>query len=103
MKQSKPTLDYSSPAQECQATQAAERQRRKPTEQYNLATFGQRRPLRSALRHAFTYVVIGGLLGVLLPRRLRWIVLLVMFLLFVWPMLRVGHVPTWRQLRRRWR
>ena len=46
----RPTLDYSSPAEELRREQAVKIERREALERYNESTFGERRPIASAIK-----------------------------------------------------
>src|SRR5687768_11304010 len=91
----KPTLDYSSPAQEQLRERSAEERRRAALENYNESTFGERRPIASALvRFALAVVVaavLAWLLPQLMPRRSARLVLALLALAFVvWEARREG-------------
>ena len=96
----RPTLDYSSPANERRRELDAEARRRKGIEDYNEATFGERRPIAAAMTRTLTLmaVVAVGYLALrgYLPRRGAGLVLWLPILAFLlWQGVRGGwHIPS---------
>ena len=102
-----PTLDYSSPAEEERSRLADEEAERSGVERYNLATFGEARPVRSAFFEHVVVVGVGVALVLLLPRpwgRLAAVACVVVYGIRKWRW-DGWRVPTWAHLHRptRWR
>jgi len=99
MKRQGPILDYASPAAERKRDEA----RREAVEQYNQATFGERRPLVSTLARFGLFVVI--VLSLFLPRgAVRFVDLLLIAGFVLWQVRRNGWKPDrWIAFRYPWR
>ena len=105
-RESKPTLDYSSPAEEQQRERTAEIERREAIERYNESTFGERRPIAAAFLRVTIFVAIAAVLVWILPRRTGWPVVSVLAVPFaVWEWRKEGGTSStgWRSLRYPWR
>jgi hypothetical protein len=102
---SRPTLDYSSPAEEHRREQAAETERREAIERYNESTFGEPRPIASAFLRRGVFIAVGVVLVFVLPRRaVRPVTLLLAIALMLWEWGIQGWTPpSWDSLRNRWR
>ena len=101
----KPTLDYSSPAEEQRREQAAENERREGIERYNESTFGERRPIAAAFLRIAVFVAIAAVLALILPRRTGRLVVSVLAVAFAaWEWRKEGWgPPSWDALWYRWR
>jgi hypothetical protein len=101
----RPTLDYSSPAEEHRREHAAEAERREATERYNEATFGEPRPIASAFLRRAVFIAVGVVLVFVLPRRaVRPVALLMAIALALWECGIQGWTPpSWNSLWNRWR
>jgi hypothetical protein len=81
----KPTLDYSSPAEERRRERTAEDERREGIERYNESTFGERRPVAAAFLRFAVCVGIAAVLVLILPRRIGRLVVSIFAVVFaVW-------------------
>ena len=103
--ENRPTLDYSSPAEEQRREQVAEIERREAIERYNDSTFGERRPIASAFLRRAILVVIAVGLACILPRRTgRLVVSILAVALAAWEWRISGWAPpSWDSLWHRWR
>ncbi len=101
----KPTLDYSSPAEEQRRERTAEDERREAIERYNESTFGERRPIASAFLRIAVFVAIAAVLIWFLPRRSGRLVASLLLVVFaVWEWRKEGWAPkSWDALWHRWR
>ena len=100
----RPILDYSSPREEKAQQRSAEDERREKTENYNEATFGERRPFQNAFVRLAMFAAIEVAIVLLLPRgwnRLASWVAVVGFL--VWQGKTEGSRGTRSSLTRPWR
>jgi hypothetical protein len=100
-----PTLDYSSPAEEHRREQAAEIERREAIERYNSGTFGEARPIASALLRRGIFVAAGVVLVLVLPHyaaRLGISLLAIALALLEWR-IQGWTPPSWNSLWYRWR
>jgi hypothetical protein len=97
----KPTLDYSSPAEEQRRERTAEDERREVIERYNESTFGERRPITSPFLRIAIFVAIAAVLVYLLPRRTGRLVASLLFVVFaVWDWRKEGWASnSWVSLR----
>jgi hypothetical protein len=100
-----PILDYSSPADEQRRERAVEDDRRERVEDYNESTFGERRPITSAVLRVGVFVAIAAALEYFLPRTAgRLIVLLLAVAFAAWEWRKKGRAPpSWDELWYRWR
>lgn len=100
----RPTLDYSSPAEEQRREQAAETERREAIERYNESTFGEPRPIASAFLRRAVFIAVAAVLVFVLPRRaLRPAILLLGIGLVLWEWgLQGWNPPSWNSLWNRW-
>jgi Flp pilus assembly protein TadB len=81
----KPTLDYSSHAEEKRREQAAADERRESVENYNESTFGERRPIASVFLRVAIILAIAAVLFWLLPRRTARLIAILLIIAFaVW-------------------
>ena len=102
----KPTLDYSSPAEERRRERSAEDERREAIERYNESTYGERRPIAAAFLRIAVFVIITGVLVWILPRRMdRLVVSLLAIAFAVWEWRKGGWTSShaWMSLRYPWR
>ena len=94
MDRPKPTLDYSSPAEEQAREANALAERREKVEAYNEATFGDRRPIRADILRLVAVAAVGGGIVLLLPRYVgKWVATLVLMAFGLWEMWRSGRPP----------
>ena len=81
----RPTLDYSSPAEEQRREQGAETERREAIERYNESSFGEPRPIASAFLRRGVFIVVAIVLVFVLPRRaVRPVLALLAIALALW-------------------
>ena len=101
----KPTLNYSSPAEEQRRERNAAHERREGIERYNECTFGERRPVASAFLRIAIFVAIAAVLVYFLPRRTARLVALLLLVVFaVWEWRKEGWASNgWTSLRYPWR
>jgi len=101
----RPTLDYSSPAEEHRREQAAAAERREAIENYNESTFGEPRPVASAFLRRAVFIAVGVVLVFVLPRgAVRPVVLLLAIALALWEWgIQGWNPPSWNSLWNRWR
>ena len=101
----KPTLDYSSTAEAHRRKRATENERRAGIERYNESTFGERRPIASALLRIAVFVTIAAVVMYFLPRRTGRIVASLLLVVFaVWEWRKEGWAFNgWTSLRYPWR
>src|SRR5688500_11741817 len=76
------TLDYSSPGEEQRREPTAEEEHREASERYNESTFGERRPIASALLRIVVFAAVAAILIWLLPRRTGRLVALLLLVAF---------------------
>lgn len=101
----RPTIDYSSPAEEHRREEAAEAERREKLEEYNESTYGEPRPIVSAFLRRAVIVGIAVVLMFVLPRRaIRPVLFLLAIALGLWEWGTQGwNPPSWNSLWNRWR
>jgi hypothetical protein len=101
----KPTLDYSSPAQEQRRERTAEAERREGIDSYNESTFGERRPIAAAFLRITAFVAIAAVLVWILPRRTGRLVASLLAVVFaVWEWKKEDWASRgWASLRFPWR
>ena len=104
-RESKPSLDYSSPAEEQQRERTAAVERREGIDRYNESTLGERRPVASAFLRIALFVGIAAVLIWILPRRMGRLVALLLLMAFaVWEARKEGWASnSWATLRHPWR